>query len=518
MSKIKWIFLGVFVASLAFSMQKNPEAGASKPNIVFIMADDLGLGDVSYYTESVRKKSPVVRTPHIDALAAQGMWFSDAHSSTSLCSPTRYCVMSGNMNFRGYEGSHWGVWGTFRRNAVDPGQATLGTVARAAGYATGFVGKWHLGGDFINSKTGKIYRGDDHKNPDAPVDLTQMVGGGPVQLGFDYSYMLPCGIQGPIYVAYENNVWAPFAKDSEIIYLDETTAKNPRIVSDKGAGLGDSNWDTAGMGQRLSAKAVDFINDTAGEKPFFLCYWSPTVHIPHIPPVEFDGVKIKGTTPTPHMDMIRDLDLQVARIIQALKENDVYDNTLIVFTSDNGGLPQNDSIKVGHNPNGGWRGHKNAPHEGGHRVPFFAVWHGLIAEGTVCDEPIINHDMLATMAALLKVNVPEDEAMDSLNLLPLLTGQEGFEQRDYLIQQSGCFTEAMFRDGDWKLIMKSDYQSSKFDPVALFNLANQPSEKEESNLIDHPEQKRRVEAMRAKYLEIRNGNRRTTPVIAFGEK
>lgn len=489
--------------------------GAQRPNIVFIMADDLGLGDVSHHTEKLRKQQPVVRTPNIDALAEQGMWFTDAHSSTALCSPTRYCVMSGNMNYRSY--APWGVWGTFRQNAIEPGQATLGSVAKAAGYATGFIGKWHLGGDFLNRQTGKIYRGDDHRNPDSPADLTSIVAGGPEQLGFDYSFMLPCGVQGPIYTAYENENWFPLGKDSRMIYLDEKTAKSPRIVSDKGPGMGDSNWDTQEMGQRLSAKAVDFINTKAGRGPFFLCYWSPTVHIPHCPPDEFDGVKIKGSTPTVHMDMIRDLDLQVARIIKALKENGVYENTLIIFTSDNGGLPNSASINAGHDPNGGWRGHKNDPHEGGHRVPFIAVWHGLIKEGAVCDEAVINHDMLATMAALLKQDVPKNEAMDSLNLLPLLTGEKGFKAREYLMLQSGSRHEIMFREGDWKLIMDSDHDLSKFEPIGLFNLTKCPIEAEEHNLVKHPEQQGRIKTMRRKYLEIRNGNKRTTPVIAFGD-
>lgn len=482
-----------------------------RPNIVFIMADDLGLGDVSHHVQQIQKKTPLVPTPAIDELAQSGMWFTDAHSSTSLCSPTRYCVMSGNMNYRSY--APWGVWGTFRENAIKPGQATLGTVARDAGYATGFIGKWHLGGDFLNRKTGELYRGDDHKNPDSPVDLAKMVGGGPVQLGFDYSFMLPCGVQGPIYMVYENNEWYPLGRDSKIVYLDETTAKDPKIVSDKGPGKGDSNWDTAGMGQRLSAKAVDFIHEKAGKEAFFLCYWSPTVHIPHCPPDEFDGVKIKGSTPTPHMDMIRDLDLQVARIIKALKDKGVYDNTLIVFTSDNGGLPNGASIDVGHNPNGGWRGHKNAPYEGGHRVPFIAVWKGKIVPGSVSDEAIINHDMLATMATLLKVKVPKDEAMDSLNLLPLLTGKCGFEPREYLMLQSGCYFETMLRDGDWKLIMASDYNSSKFEPVALFNLSKNPVEDETQNLVKHPEQQERVKAIHKKYLSIRESGARTTPSL-----
>ncbi len=342
-----------------------------------------------------------------------------------------------------------------------------------------------------------------------------MVGGGPPELGFDYSFTLPCGIQGPVYTAYENGNWYPLGKDSRIVYLDEQTVADPGYLSSKGPGMGDSNWDPRDLGKRLAAKAVDFIDAHAGRKPFFLCYWSPMVHLPHCPPDEFDGVPVKGTTPTAHLDMIRDLDLQVARIVSALKKNGVYDNTLIVFTSDNGGLYVAASLKAGHNPNGGWRGSKNAAYEGGHRVPFIATWPAGITAGRVSDEPVATHDMLATMAALLKQDVPADEALDSLNLLPLLTGQAGFVARESLVLQAGSRYEIMFRVGDWKLILQSDHPVTKFEPIALFNLAENPREQESRNLVNDPAQRERVQTMRQRYLAIRHGKQRTTPPLTF---
>lgn len=481
------------------------------PNIVFIMADDLGLGDVSYYNEELQKKAAVVKTPAMDALAKEGLWFTDAHSATSLCSPTRYCVMSGNMNYRSY--AKWGVWGMCRESPFKPGEATLGSVAKDAGYSTGFIGKWHLGGDFLDSKTGIVFRFKGKNKPGMTIDVTKMVGGGPNSIGFDYSVTLPCGIQGPFYTAYENGKWLPMKPESKIIYVDKTTALDPKFVSDKGPGLGDSQWNTREIGKLLSSKAVDFINEQSDEKPFFLCYWSPHVHLPHTPTDEFDGKKISGATPSRHLDTLLDLDQQIARIVAALKAKGLYKSTLIVLTSDNGGLGAKGSIKSGHDSSGEWRGFKNSPHEGGHRVPFVVVWPDHVKPGTVSDEPIINQDMLATMATLLDVKVPEDQAKDSLNLLPLFTGEGKFQKREYLMMQAGSQKEVMFRQDGWKLILQSNHLANEFVPKALFNLSSNPTEKEAQNLVNDKEQAGRVKSMRDTYLQIRKSGERTTPAI-----
>ncbi|TWU55591.1 sulfatase family protein [Rubripirellula reticaptiva] len=510
MTKFTYVF-GVFLFALTVPCFADEPQATDRPNIVLIMADDLGLGDVNYYQKKFQAKKSLVPTPAMDALAKDGMWFTDAHSATALCSPTRYCVMSGNMNYRSY--APWGVWGSFRESPFKPGEATLGSVAKSAGYATGFVGKWHLGGDFLDSATGEIYRKSERNDPNTTVDMTKMVGGGPPSIGFDYSLTLPCGIQGPSYTVYENGNWLPLKDDSKIIFLDKKTAIDPKFVSDKGPGPGDSNWDAREIGKLLSSKAVDFVNDHASKDPFFLCYWSPHVHLPHTPTTEFDGLKIAGTTPSNHLDTVRDFDQQVARIVKSLKANNVYDNTLIIFTSDNGGLGVGASIKAGHDSSGEWRGYKNAAHEGGHRVPFVAVWPGKIKPASVSDEPVINQDVLATMASLLDVKVPADQAKDSLNLLPLLTGNGEFKQREYIMMQAGSKNEVMFRKDGWKLILQSDHKVSKFEPIALFNLNDNPAEDEKQNWVNDPEQAERVKAMRDQYIRIRTSGERTTPAV-----
>ncbi len=231
----------------AVSLPGGATAADAKPNIVFILADDLGLGDVSFYNRKILNKEPYVETPNIDALAEQGLWFTDGHSATALCAPTRYAVMSGNNNYRSYAPP--GVWSTFAPSAFKKGEVTLGTVVRDAGYQTGFIGKWHMGGDFYIPGTQKIYRGAKSGNLIGKVDVSRWIDGGPKYCGFDYDFTTPCGIQGPMYLAYENQSWYPLGKDSKLIFFNEETAKHPKDVSDKGPGPGGFQLGHAGDGQ-----------------------------------------------------------------------------------------------------------------------------------------------------------------------------------------------------------------------------------------------------------------------------
>ncbi|VGO17773.1 Arylsulfatase [Pontiella desulfatans] len=524
---MKHLFI-LIAASLSAGPAWVSAAPSGQPNIVVILADDIGSGDISFYRERFMKMEPVLETPNIDALAENGMWFTDAHSSTSLCAPTRYAIMSGKNNYRSV--APWGVWNSFLEGAIKVGDTTLGTVARDAGYATGFVGKWHLGLSFKRLDGNGCYRGNDKDPKPVPADMMQIAYGGPKDMGFDYGYALPTGVQGPLYMAYENEKWAPFEADSKMICWNEQTATDPATVtaedkkalniegnmtiSDKGPGMGDSNWDTSKIPDIISRKAVGFINEHANKKPFFLYYCSPEAHRPHMPPAEMDGQKIRGTLPSRHMECIKVLDLEVKRIVDALKKNGVLDNTLVIFTADNGGLTWNvpGTMESGHRPSGLYRGAKSAPHEGGHRVPFIAHWPKKVKAGAMTDELVITHDLMATVAKIAGTKMKDEETLDSTNILPVLLGEGKFNPRDKLIWQAGASFEVMYREGGWKLIIQSSHQLDKWEPIALFNLESNQAENEERNLITHPEYKARAEKMFNEYMRIRESGVRTAPM------
>lgn len=473
-----------------------------KPDIVVILADDIGLGDISFHNRQVIRKTPVVETANIDSLAERGVWLTDAHSATALCAPTRFAVMTGKNNYRSY--APWGVWGSFQKNAISKTDLTLGSVARKSGYRTGFVGKWHLGGDFERHDGKGIFRGRDEGNlPD--VELSRMVGGGPNDLGFDYSYMLPDGIQGPLYLAYENQIWSPLADDSSITYLNENSVNDIRTISDKGDGMGDSGWDTTKMGDKLSAKAVEFIKAQPENRPLFLYYASPMAHLPHMPPATFDNIKVSGSTPSAHLDMVYELDLQVGRIIEALKSQGRFDNTLIIFTSDNGGLTYRvpGTLESGHQPSGGFRGSKNAAHEGGHRVPFIISWPAKFKVAKQYHGVAMVQDILATIAEAAGAPLTIQQAPDSTSLLSAVEARTPLLNRQHLMLQGGSRNEVIYRKGKWKLILQSDHQLTKYEPIALFDLSDNVYEKESGNLIHSAQHQTLIRTLRAEYIEVR---------------
>ena len=492
-------------------------AGLGKPNVVVILADDLGLGDVGRHHSERTGNAPLAPTPAIDALWNEGMWFTDAHSPAALCAPSRYSVMTGNYNFRSYRPG--GVWGTFDLSALSESDTTLGTVAQAGGYTTGFVGKWHMGGDFYKTGTSIITRQIDDESTPEQVDMSVWVGKGPQNLGFNYDFTVACGVQGPTYLAHENGAWYPWDTGSTLIYYD-----NPEFVSDKGPGIGDSNWNSRELNMLLADKAVNFITSSAaGEAPFMLYYCSPAVHIPHTPPSSIDGDPIAGTTPSDHLDMNRVLDLEVKKIVDALKAAGVYDNTLIIFTSDNGGLGISDV--QGHRSSGGFKGSKNSPFEGGHRVPFIAVWPSVIPANTTIDSMVNGSDILATIAEVMGSSFPADQALDSHSLFPIFLGDTNYEPRTEMMQQAGAASggnphQVMFRDGPWKLIIESttghnNMVKANTNSWKLFNLQDNPNETESSNFINDPAYASRVTTMYDRYWEIREASARTAP--KYGE-
>ena len=482
-------------------------AGPNSFNVVLIVADDVGYGDISYYTETFQSGTPLVETPAIDALAKRGIWFTNAHSPTPLCAPSRFSLMTGNRFDR--SGLPWGNWDTAQGNPIQEADLTLGRVAKAGGLRTGFIGKWHLGADFYQRGSQKVYRGTTIGEDSQAVDFSRWIAGHPESLGFDYDFTLPTGVQGPIYMAFEGGRWSPLAPDSKFIYLTSETAANPKIVRKK-PGMADSGWDPSLIAPLLAQKAADFIAESAGEDRFLLTYWSPSVHYPHAPVKQWNGLPVQGTTPAPHLDMVKTFDLEVATIVDALKAAGVYDRTLILLTSDNGGLKDKKSDAVGHRSSGSLRGNKGSEYEGGHRVPFIASWPEVIAGARLSHQMVSGTDIVATIADLLSVEGQPHQARDSWSFAHVLTGKTEVNQRNEMIVPDR--NKHAFLSGEWKLIVLLGKEGSVSKPLALFNLKENAAEEESANWVGSAEHQTRVAQLFGRYQELlRSG--RTAPLL-----
>lgn len=477
-----------------------------QPNIIVVLADDIGVGDISKY-RGMHTNDIKIETPAIDKLASEGMVFTNAHAPASLCATSRYAIMTGNHNYR--SPLPWGVWGGYSPGVFTNKTLTLGRLMKKANYNTAFLGKWHLGTQFKSkSHPQEIFIGN-RKEPSLEVDITKIAGHGPSQNGFDYSFTLPSGIQNEPYAAYENDKWLPLKPSSKIAFIDKAYMKSIGHELDKKEGLGDSNWEPRDIGPLLVNKATSYIAEYAHkEKPFFMYYCSQAVHTPHARAIELNGVKIAGTTPSKHMDMIKELDVQMGMLIAELKKQGIYDNTVFIFTSDNGGLhTDGDTWNARHEPSDIYRGCKNDPYEGGSRVPFIVSWPDQISENSNSNKPILGLDIMATIAAISNQEIEDGQAMDSYNLLPILKQELNAFAHPHIMLQGGSGKQVMIIDDGWKLIIQMDSKdktNTKRTPIALFNLNDNIWEHEEFNYIKNPKFHNKVNKLLNLYSETRD--------------
>lgn len=481
---MKQLILIFFIACFTNSM-------AQRGNVVLIMADDIGLGDIGFYHTQRTGEKPIIPTPNIDLLIKNGMRFNDAHSPASLCAPTRFSMMTGNFSYRN-KTHPWGVWKPEIKAGIEPNFTTIARIAKSAGYKTAFLGKWGLGGVW-NQATGNA---EQYKKMDK----------GARHYGFDYAIELPQGIQNMPFAFYENSEWLPLDAKSELVELSfEQTKYAEKERHHKREGLGDSYWDPTLAGFILADKAVKYIRKQNADNPFFMYYFSQAVHIPHTPSKKLDGVKVAGTTANRQGDMIKELDVQVGMIVKALKKQGLYKNTLFIFTSDNGGLKHYNA--KGHDSSNGLTGAKGSIYEGGHRVPFIAVWPNKIKPNTSSDVTIVSHDIVATLAAMLKMKSNHEKILDAANLLPILTEESTSRLHKYILHQSQSSGGPYYalREGDWKLIMttkkREDFENLKV--IGLYNLQKNNAELDRNNLMNDSNQSKRIEDMLQTYKEIR---------------
>ena len=417
-------------------------ADAQRPNIVFILADDLGYGDVQCYNPESR-----VPTPHIDKLAAQGMRFTDAHSPSTVCTPTRYSVLTGRMAFRnGMKGVFTGVGGPC---LIEQGRLTLPEVLRRKGYTTACIGKWHIGMTFFD-KTGAPIN-ENGLEAVQRVDYSRPCPDAPIHRGFDVFFGTVCCPTTDWLYAYVEGDRIPVPPTH---IVDRGPLPKHPYSGDNRPGMIAPGFDLEEVDLVFLEKSQRFLERHVKEspdKPFFLFHSTQAVHLPSFPADRFKGKTSSG----PHGDFIFELDHVVGELMRTLEQLGVADNTLVMFSSDNGPEVKTTlHMRADHGHDGArpWRGMKRDNWEGGHRVPFIGRWPGKVAAGSISHQTTCLTDVMATCAAAAGAKLPPDAAEDSFDILPVLLGkQPDTPVRQYTLHQT-IKLELAIRRGKWKYL------------------------------------------------------------------
>jgi arylsulfatase A len=475
---------------------------AETPNVLLILADDLGYGDVRCYNPQSK-----VETPHLDRLAREGLRMTDAHSPCTVCTPTRYSLMTGQFAFRVPRGGTV-FTGAGGPSLIAPDRLTLPEMLRQCGYATACVGKWHVGMTFFDEQGQPIHQGG--LEAVQKIDYSRAIQGGPLEAGFDTFFGTACCPTTDWLYAFihDDRVLNPPTQQ-----LDRGPLPKHPYANDNRPGMVAPDFDLEEVDIQFLRKSQAYLKDHVThhpDQPFFLYHCTQAVHLPSFP-----GDQFKGKTPAgPHGDFIFELDWVVGQLLQTLEELGVADNTLVIFTSDNG--PETTSVyhmREDHQHDGArpWRGVKRDNWEGGHRVPMIIRWPGMIAQGQQSDALTCLTDVMATIAEIVEFELPNDAAEDSQSLLPIWKGQES-QVRDYVIHQGfGGERWLAIRQGPWKLLAHqgsggnryegnrwlSKYQlpdTSPDSPGQLYQLSDDPGET--TNLYaENPRKARELEQL-----------------------
>lgn len=422
-------------------------ATAEKPNIIFILADDLGYGDVKCLNPQGK-----IATPHMDRLAAGGMIFTDAHSSSAVCSPSRYGILTGRYNWRSRLKN--GVLGGLSPRLIEPGRLTVASFLQQHGYATACIGKWHLGMDWVK-QPGKEVSELSIEKPEQvhSVDYARPISNGPTSVGFDYYFGISASLDMVPYTFIEN----------DHVTVPPTEEKNFPLMlgrTDNGTRLGPAapGFDVIDVLPTLTRKAVEYIDAHAagakGGKPFFLYLPLNAPHTPIAPTPEWQG----RSGLNPYADFVMQTDATIGMVVDSLEKNGLAANTLVIVTSDNGCSPQAkfDELQAkGHNPSYEFRGYKADIFDGGHRIPFLVRWPARVKAGTHSDQIVCLSDFFATCAEILGKKLPDNSAEDSVSILPALDGRAEKPLREAIVHHSinGSFA---IRQGNWKLELCPD--------------------------------------------------------------
>lgn len=480
----------LFCAELARAQNATPR----RPNIVYILCDDLGIGDVTAFNPNSQ-----IPTPCMDRLASQGMKFTDAHSTSAVCSPSRYSILTGRYNWRSRLQS--GVLDGYTRALISPGRLTVASLLKDNGYSTACFGKWHLGMNW-SLNNGKI------TGPQKPanVDYASPIQNGPLQVGFEEYFGIVASAD-----------MAPFV----FVHNDRVTEIPSVTKTFKRTGDAAPNFDAVDIVPQLVTHSIDFVQSHAdgakAGKPFFMYVPLTSPHTPVVPSKEWQGKSKLG----PYGDFVMQTDDAIGQIVQSIDRAGLADNTLIIVTSDNGFAPYagvRELENLGHYPSINFRGYKSDIWEGGHRIPMIARWPGVVKEGRVCDALVCQIDLIATCADIIGAKLPDDAAQDSFSILDLLRG--GTTAPSEVIINHSIEGHFAIRQNNWKLIVSAGsggwssptpaqaQKNKDLPPVQLYDLRADPGEK--TNLYkDHPETVERLRALLNK--SVADGRTRPGP-------
>jgi arylsulfatase A-like enzyme len=505
------ILTGVLLLAIV-SLQVHAQRKKDLPNIVYILADDLGYGDVS-----VNNPQGKISTLNIDRLAGQGMRFTDAHTTSSVCTPSRYSVLTGRYPWRSR--LPVGVLRGYSRTLIDANTPTVAAMLKESAYHTAVVGKWHLGVDWVlkdafTDSLSPKYNADNlygitkEMNPDQ-IDFTKKTTGGPHTQGFDYSFILPASLDMPPYVYLENG---------KLTEQPTGYTKGNKLASGYTGpfwreGLIGASFDFHDVLPLFTRKANDFIRAQSPAKPFFLYFPMPAPHTPWMPTAKFTGTSKAGE----YGDYVQEVDDAVGQVLHVLDSMGMSGNTMVVFASDNGPYWRDNFVQeFGHNAAGPFRGMKGDAQEGGHRVPFIVRYPGKVKAGTTSGVTTTLANLLATCADITGNTSAAYRPEDSYSILPVLTGKaSGIASQPAIVNISskGVYD---IRKGPWKLIVglgsggmtvPSEIKPEKGKPVGqLYNLDTDIHE--DHNLYDQYPDK--VKELKELLQKIQQAKKRPT--------
>lgn len=504
----KVLFFCLFIPFISHSQHAQNEA---KPNVIIIYSDDVGYGDVGVYG------AEKINTPNLDKLASEGIKFTDAHSSSATCTPSRYSLLTGQYAFR-KKGT--GILQGDAALCISTERTTLPKIFKQAGYTTGAVGKWHLG----------------LGNGETTLDWNTKISPGPLEIGFDYAFLLPStgdrvpsvymenhyilnlDPKDPLYVSYKSNIGTDYPNgidnpEAQTLYKSDGNQHAKTVINGVSrigymSGGHSAVWNDEEMADELVKRSKSFIEQNK-KKPFFLYLATHDIHVPRIPNKRFRGKSEHGY----RGDAMVQLDWCVGEIMAYLEKENLKDNTILIFTSDNGpvyndGYFDGSTVKKatkpcdnGHCASGPFQGGKYSPFEGGTRVPMVISWPNKIAKGIESKALIGQTDFLASFANLLNVQLPNEDYFDSKNMILTLLGDD-LLGAPFLVEQSSGLG---LRLGDWKYISERKANKRRNRPAEsaqLYNLSEDIGET--TNILkNHPEIAQKMALMLEK---IKNKN------------